>query len=78
VTYFALASKHQGLEPGIYLKHRFAYGSAVRPVFIFVPSVLYRPRLPFYAVGESTIRTRLPVYFDAEWMKVVTTARLRR
>jgi len=78
VTYFALASKHRGLEPGIYLKRRFAHGSAVRPVFIFVPSVLYRPRLPFYAVGEGTIRTRFPVHFDAEWTKAVTTARLRR
>lgn len=78
VTYFALATKHRGLEPGIYLKRRFAHGSAVRPVFIFVPFVLYRPRLRFYEVGERAINARFPVHFDAEWTKAVTTARLRR
>jgi len=78
VTYFALATKHRGLKPGIYLKRKFGHGSAVRPVFLFVPSVLYRPRLPFYEVGEGTINRRFPVHFDAEWTKAVTTARLRR
>jgi hypothetical protein len=78
VTYFVLPEKHRGLEPGIYLKRRFAHGSAVRPVFLFVPSVLYRPRLRFHEVGEKTISARFPVHFDAEWTKAVTQARLRR
>lgn len=78
VTYFALKEKHRGLEPGIYLKRRFAHGSAVRPVFIFVPSVLYRPRLRFHEVGERRIRQRFPLHFDTEWTKAVTAARLRR
>jgi hypothetical protein len=78
VTYFALAKKHRGLEPGIYLKRRFGHGSAVRPVFLFVPSVLYRPRLRFHEVGERTIEARFPVHFDTEWTKALTQARLRR
>lgn len=78
VTYFALATKYRGLKPGIYLKQRFAHGVAVKPVFVFVPSLLYRPRLRFYQVGDRTIRARFPVNFDAEWTKAVTEARLRR
>lgn len=78
VTYFALAAKHRGLKPGIYLKRRFAHGTAVRPVFIFVPAAQYRARLPFFDVGTATISKRFPVHFDTEWTKAVTTARLRR
>jgi hypothetical protein len=72
VTYFALAKKHRGLEPGIYLKRQFGHGSAVRPVFLFVPSVRYRPRLRFHEVGERTIYSRFPVHFDTQWTKAVT------
>jgi len=78
VTYFALAKKYRGLEPGIYLKRRFAVGTAVRPVFTFEPTVHYRPRLRFHEVGERTIDQRFPVHFDAEWTKAVISARLRR
>ena len=54
ITYFALPVQHRGLKPGIYLKRRFGHGVAVKPVFIFVPSLLYRPRLRFYDVGDRT------------------------
>ena len=77
VTYFALAKKHRGLEPGIYLKRRFAHGAAVRPVFIFVQSVQYQPRLRFFEVGTATVNARFPGHFDTEWAKAVATARLR-
>jgi len=78
VTYFALAEKRRGLEPGIYLKRKFAHGTAVRPVFIFVSSVQYRPRLRFFEVGTATVNARFPVHFDEAWTKAVTQARLRR
>ena len=78
VTYFALAQKHRGLEPGIYLKRQFGHGSAVRPVFIFVSSVQYRARFRFHEVGETVAQQRFPVHFDEAWTKVVTQARLRR
>jgi hypothetical protein len=77
VTYFALAGKRRGLQPGIYLKRKFAHGTAVRPVFIFVPAVRYRPRLRFFEVGQATVNTRFLVHFDAEWAKAVGSARLR-
>lgn len=78
VTYFALTEKRRGLEPGIYLKRKFAHGTAVRPVFLFVSSVHYRERFRFHQVGEATVNARFPVHFDAEWTKAVTGARLRR
>jgi hypothetical protein len=78
VTYFALATKRRGLEPGIYLKRKFAHGTAVRPVFIFVSSVQYKPRMRFHEVGQAVSNARFPVHFDNEWTKAVVQARLRR
>jgi hypothetical protein len=77
VTYFALAQKHRGLGPGIYLKRRFAHGSAVRPVFIFVSSVQYRQRWKFFEIGQATATARFPVHFNDAVAKAIATARLR-
>jgi hypothetical protein len=77
VTYFAVKEKRRGLEPGIYLRRKFAHGVAVRPVFIFVPAVRYNPRMRFHQVGEDTFNNRFPVHFYTELRKAVATARLR-
>ncbi|MFC5548182.1 hypothetical protein [Massilia aerilata] len=77
VTYFALPKVRRGLQPGIYLKRAFAHGSALKPVFIFVRSVQYRPRLKFFEVGQATVNAQFPRHFDAEWTKAVQSARLR-
>ena len=77
VTYFALPNGNRGLPPGVYLKRRFAQGSAIRPVFLFVSKIEYQARLKFHEVGEATVQARFPVHFDAEWAKAVAGARLR-
>jgi len=77
VTYFALAKSHRGLQPGIYLKRKFAHGTAVKPVFIFEPSVQYRPRLRFFEVGTATVYAQFPRHFETAWSRAVATARLR-
>jgi hypothetical protein len=77
VTYFALSRVRRGLKPGIYLKRKFAHGTAVRPVFIFVPAVSYRPRVRWEEVGQATVNARFPIHFDAEWTKAVQGARMR-
>lgn len=77
VTYFAVPKVRRGLQPGIYLKRAFGHGSAIKPVFIFVRSVQYRPRLKFFEVGQATVAAQFPRHFDAEWTKAVQTARLR-
>lgn len=77
VVYFALPEARRGLQPGIYLRRRFAHGSAVRPVFLFVPQVQYHARLRFFEIGDATARRRFPGHFEAEHAKAVATARLR-
>lgn len=77
VTYFVLAKKHRGLEPGIYLKRKFAHGAAVKPVFVFVKSMQYQPRLRFFEVGTATANAQFPRHFEATWARAVAQARLR-
>jgi hypothetical protein len=76
VTYFALASVRRGLQPGIYLKRRFAHGSAIRPVFIFVDAVSYQPRLKFFETGDAIAQSRFLAHFETEIEKAIATARL--
>jgi hypothetical protein len=76
-TYFALARARRGLKPGIYLKRQLAHGSTIKPVFIFVSSVHYRPRPKFFEVGQATARARFPVHFNDAVAKAIATARLR-
>lgn len=78
VTYFALSRVRRGLQPGIYLRRKFGHGSAIKPVFIFVQSVQYRPRLRFFDVGQAVSNAQFPRHFDAEWVKAMTGARLVR
>ena len=67
VTYFALPNGNRGLLPGVYSKRRFAHGSAIKPVFIFVDQVQYRQRLRFHEIGEATAAARFPVHFETEF-----------
>lgn len=66
VTYFCLPKASRGLQPGIYLKRRFAHGTAIRPVFLFVAAATYRPRLRFFEVGTETMNARFPEHFARE------------
>lgn len=76
VTYFAIAEPRRGLQPGVYMKRRFASGTAIKPVFIFVTRATYRPILKFFEVGERAARTAFPGRFDVEMAKAIATARL--
>lgn len=76
-TYFALPVRTKGLAPGIYLKKQFAMGSAIRPVFLFVSQVRYRPRLRFFEVGEAAARSAFPAHFDAEMERIVARLGMR-
>jgi hypothetical protein len=78
VTYFALPTAIRGLKPGIYLKRKFAHGTAIRPVFIFVPKVQYKIRLRFFAVGEQTYSQRFSKHLDDEVAREVQRALARR
>jgi hypothetical protein len=76
VTYFSLSKAYRGLQPGIYLKRKFGHGAAIKPVFVFVRAVQYKPRLRFFEVGQVVADAQFPRHFDAAWAKAVSTARL--
>jgi hypothetical protein len=78
VTYFALPVAHRGLAAGIYEKRRFAHGSAIKPVFLFVSAVQYRERLKFFEVGQTVANASFPGHFQTEYTKAIATAGLRR
>ena len=44
------------LPPGIYIRHRSAFGNPIKPLLLFVPDARYRPRLDFYGVAERAYR----------------------
>jgi hypothetical protein len=75
-TYFALPRPSRGLHPGIYLKRQFAHGTAIRPVFLFVNQVSYRPRLRFFEVGEAAARAAFPGRFDEAAQEAISRAGL--
>jgi hypothetical protein len=77
VTYFALPRPSKGLSAGVYIKRKFAHGSAVRPVFLFVPRATYQKILKFFEVGEQAARSNFPRRFDAETARAIEAARLR-
>lgn len=76
VTYFALAESRRGLKPGIYMKRKFAQGTAIKPVFVFVPQVQYAARLRFFEVGQAAMQREFRAQFDIELAKALSTARL--
>ena len=67
-------TKH--LAPGIYERVGFGFGSAIRPVFLFVDRPpMYKPRLPFYRVIDDTLRLRLVPNFEAAFALAERTMR---
>ena len=67
-------TKH--LPPGIYERVGFGFGSAIRPVFLFVDRPpMYKPRLPFYRVIDDTLRLRLVPNFEAAFALAERTMR---
>ena len=74
--YFALQTKYGKLLPGIYQRVKFAAGSAVKPVIIFVGRrPVYKIRFDFYGYAEDRaydeFRKEFPIAFD----EAVRTAR---
>lgn len=76
VSYFAIAATRRGLQPGIYMKRKFALGTAIKPVFLFVAQANYRARLRFFEVGQEAMQSRFRHHFDIELAKAIATARL--
>lgn len=69
-TYFALQKARGRLMPGVYQRFETAFGSAVKPVMIFVRATSYQKRLDFYGIGQRVADRDL----DAEFAKALDHA----
>ena len=67
VTYFALPNGNRGVPPGVYIKRRFAHGTAIKPMFVFVKQVQYKTRLRFFEIGQATIEAKFTGHFETEF-----------
>lgn len=75
VIYFVLRKPHGKLMPGIYGRHEFAHGSAVKPLFLFADAAHYKVRFRFFTLAERVINERFPRHFEAEFARALATAR---
>ena len=62
-AYFALQRPHGKLPPGIYQRIQTAFGSAVKPVMIFVRTPQYDHRFDFYGVGKRAAEAQFASSF---------------
>jgi hypothetical protein len=66
----------QRLHAGIYQRFGFAFGSAIKPVLIFVPGVTYTwGRFKFFELGEKLAAARFPSNFQRAFITAQATAR---
>lgn len=66
----------QHLHPGVWIRYQFAWGTAVRPVLLFVDGSKYGSRFDFFGVAERTIDARLPINMGNAVALALRTARL--
>lgn len=64
------------MAPGIYERVAFGFGSAIRPVFVYVSGApRYRRRLKFYDIVDRTVRAQLGLQFKRGMLLASRTAR---
>jgi len=65
------------LSMGIYKRTGFVWGTAIKPVLLFVSKVSYRSILHFFEVGMKVANERFPVNFREAMDAALRTARLK-
>lgn len=63
-AYFALQKPHGKLLPGVYQRFVTAFGSAVKPVMIFVRQPMYAKRYDFYSVSKLAAEAQFKASFQ--------------
>ena len=64
------------LQRGVYQRIGFGFGSAIRPVLIFVQGApRYAKRVRFYEVGQRAVEQHFENYFDMAMREAIRTAR---
>lgn len=68
--------KSQHLPRGIWVRRNFgAWGTAVKPVLLFVPRASYRARYKFFEIGEKVVQRRFGAHWQQSWSEALRTAR---
>lgn len=73
--YFVGAPGNGRLPEGVWQRHTFGFGSAIKPVAIFTDRPNYKQRLRFQQVGERTVRAEFPAEFTKALQYAIATAR---
>lgn len=74
-AYFALRKSHGKLLPGVYQRFQTAFGSAVKPVMIFVRMPSYKQRLDFYGIADRAARAEFAIQFPIAFKQAMDAAR---
>lgn len=74
-AYFGLKAQRGKLPPGVYQRISTGFGSAVKPVMIFVSKANYRKLLDFYGVAQRSVDRNLQREFDIALENALRTAR---
>lgn len=66
----------QNLPAGVWARYTFSWGSAVKPVLLFVNGTRYSRRFDFFKVADATVSRAFPGAFEAAARDAMRTARL--
>lgn len=69
------SQKTSHLAPGIYRRTHLGFGTAIKPVLIFVSRNRYRSRLKFFQIADQVARSRFKVEFAMAMRQALATAR---
>ena len=74
VEYFAINRKSH-LPMGIYMRVRYMYRSAIKPVLLYVKNPGYKSRFDFYKVADETVMKTFDAYLQDAIKLTISTAR---
>jgi len=63
------------LPAGIYKRTGFAWGSSIKPIFMFVRKPSYRQRFPFYDIAKTIARSKFKENFSIALREALRTAK---
>lgn len=66
----------QHLPAGVWLRRQFAWGSAVKPVLLFVSRANYTKRWDYFGIADRVIADVMPGHVNAAVRDALATARL--
>lgn len=75
MAYFVIKRRTGKLPPGIYSRTGFAWGSAIKPILIFVKKPHYSKRYRFFDVGKSVANKEWKAIFNKAVEDALKTAK---